>query len=256
MSTCRPSAPLHREDASLPRKLPSSSILMIEDDARLALMLADYLSERGLTIVHVMSGEAGLLELGKRAFDVVVLDVMLPGRDGFSVCRAIRERWDVPILLVSARGEESQRIAGLELGADDYVVKPFSPRELLARINAYTRHRRLAGTELDRELRVGAFVADRRAMTATLDGEPLPLAPSELQLLVALMERAGQVISRAQLFALVGGKGDDAFDRSVDVLVSRLRRKLGEDRGRRLIRTIRGLGYMLVAHPSTAFSGR
>lgn len=227
---------------------PSATVLLVEDDERLATFTAQYLTERGLLVVHAADGEVALREFQKRTFDVVVLDVMLPNRDGLSVCKTIRQTSDVPILLVTARGEETDRVLGLELGADDYVVKPFSPRELLARVTAFVRRHRGELLPKTSELRVGRLVAARSTMTASLDGEPLTLSPTEFQLLLRFMERPGRVLSRDQLLELVKGSAEEAFDRAIDVQVSRLRQKLGDD-GAGLIKTIRGVGYMLVAEP-------
>jgi two-component system OmpR family response regulator len=237
---------------------PSTAIavLLVEDDLRLGQFTASYLTDRGLSVRHVTSGAAALASVAALPYDVVVLDVMLPGKDGFAVCKAIRERSDVPILMLTARGEETDKVLGLELGADDYVVKPFSPRELLARIQAFVRRHRGDLTPRPRELRAGPLTLSAATMTASLDGHPLHLTHTEYQLLQKLMERPGRVMSRDQLLELVKGGTDEAFDRAIDVQVSRLRHKLAEaaeaaeateaDRGRSLIRTIRGVGYMLV----------
>jgi DNA-binding response OmpR family regulator len=229
--------------------MSSVFVLLVEDDERLGTFTAQYLTERGLNVVHVMDGEKALQVFRGGTFDIVVLDVMLPGRDGLSVCRAIRESSDVPILLVTARGEESDRVLGLELGGDDYIVKPFSPRELLARIQAFVRRRRGELLPRSGELRVGPLVADTGALELRLAGELVELSPTEFHLLVRLMERPGRVLSREQLLELVKGSADEAFDRAIDVQVSRLRQKLGDAWGHRLIKTIRGVGYMLVAEP-------
>ena len=231
--------------------IPSVFVLLVEDDERLGTFTAQYLTDRGLNVVRVTDGEKATAAFRRGTFDVVVLDVMLPGRDGLGVCRAIRESSDVPILLVTARGEESDRVLGLELGGDDYIVKPFSPRELLARIQAFVRRRRGDLLPKSGELRVGPLVANTGALEVRLDGVLIELSHTEFQLLVRLMERAGRVLSREQLLELVKGSADDAFDRAVDVQVSRLRQKLGDVWGQRLIKTIRGVGYMLVADPKS-----
>jgi DNA-binding response OmpR family regulator len=226
------------------------AVLLVEDDERLATFTMNFLTERGLAVVHVTEGDAALRQLRSRHFDVVVLDIMLPGKDGFSVCRTIRERSDVPILLVTARGEETDRVLGLELGADDYVVKPFSPRELLARLQAFVRRHRGDLAPKTTILRTGPLAVNTSTYTATLDGEVVTLSPTEFQLLVRFMERPGRVLSRDQLLELMKGSNDEAFDRAIDVQVSRLRQKLGDDkRGHGLIKTIRGVGYMLVVEP-------
>jgi DNA-binding response OmpR family regulator len=229
--------------------IPTSSVtvLFVEDDVRLATFTTDYLAARGVAVVHVTNGDAALEEVRRRPFDAVVLDVMLPGRDGFDVCRAIRARSDVPILMVTARGEETERVLGLELGADDYVVKPFSPRELLARLKAFVRRHRGDLAPKWVKLQVGPLTADTSTFTATLDGAPLTLTPTEFQLLVHFMERPGRVLTREQLLELMKGSADEAFERAVDVQVSRLRQRLGDDkRGHALVKTVRGVGYMLV----------
>lgn len=226
----------------------ATTVLFVEDDERLASFTKEYLTQRGLDIVHVTHGAAAYEAMRTRGFDAVVLDVMLPGEDGFTVCRRIRDSSDVPILLVTARGEETDRVLGLELGADDYVVKPFSPRELLARVQAFVRRRRGSLGRKTRTIIVGPLSVDTDAYAATLDGAPVALSPTELSLLVCFMERPGRVLTREQLLELTMGGADEAFDRAIDVQVSRLRQKLGESgRGQALIKTIRGVGYMLVA---------
>lgn len=230
---------------------PSITVLYVEDDERLATFTRDYLAERGLVVVHVTGGEAALVAARRQRFDVVVLDVMLPGADGFSVCKELRERSDVPVLLVTACGEETDRVLGFELGADDYVVKPFSPRELLARIQAFVRRHRGDLAPKAVELRVGALALSTATFAATLDGEALALSATEFQLLTCFMERPGRVLSRDQLLELMKGSAEEAFDRAIDVQVSRLRQRLGgEKQGHAIIKTIRGVGYMLVADRS------
>jgi two-component system, OmpR family, response regulator len=202
------------------------SILLVEDDARLAQFTAEAL---------------------RRAFDVVVLDLMLPKRDGMSVCRALRAKTDVPIIMVTARGEEADRVLGLESGADDYVVKPFSARELLARVRAVVRRDRREAGPGRQALRAGRLCLYGSSRRATLDGRELTLTSSEFDLLAALAEHRGRVLSREKLLDLVKGSAEEAFDRSIDVHISRLRQKLGDDgRHPSLIKTLRGLGYMLV----------
>jgi two-component system response regulator RstA len=222
-------------------------VLLVEDDARLATFTTNYLTERGLSVTPVTDGAAALSSLGAKRFDVVVLDVMLPGKDGFAVCKMIRAESDVPILMVTARGEETDRVLGLELGADDYITKPFSPRELLARIQSFVRRHRGDLVLRPSELRVGPLSLNQSTALASLDGIPLSLTHAEYVLLVKLMERPGRVLSRDQLLELVKGNAEEAYDRAIDVQVSRLRQKLGDaERSRALIRTIRGVGYMLV----------
>ncbi|MDP8998843.1 MAG: response regulator transcription factor, partial [Myxococcota bacterium] len=180
---------------------------------------------------------------------VVLLDLMLPGRDGVDVCRALRERMDVPIIMVTARTEEADRVMGLEGGADDYVSKPFSSRELLARIRAQARRARGQVGPAKTSVQAGDIAVDSGTMTATLKGELLVLTTFEFTLLRVLVERAGCVLSRERLLELLHGSADEAFDRSIDVHVSRLRHKLGDDpRNPLRLKTVRGVGYILAAN--------
>jgi DNA-binding response OmpR family regulator len=173
---------------------------------------------------------------------------MLPGKDGLEVCREVRARSDVPIVVLTARGEEADRVMGLELGADDYLAKPYSPRELLARIRAVTRRARGRAGPRDAVLTVGTLHLDPSSRRVTLGGEEIALTGYEFDLLRALAERAGRILSREQLMEAARGSADEAFDRSIDVHVSRLRQKLGDDPKRpRLIKTVRGVGYLLAA---------
>jgi two-component system OmpR family response regulator len=223
-------------------------VLLVEDDRRLARFTAVYLEEHGVLATHEADGESGLRAARTGRFDAVVLDLMLPGRDGFDVCRALRRESDVPILVLSARNEEADRVMGLEIGADDYLTKPFSARELLARIRANVRRARGLVAPQPAVIEVGPLVIDSGALRATLDGRELPLTGYELALLRVLAERRGQVLTREQLLDLAKGSAEDSFDRSIDVRVSRLRCKLGDDPRRpRMLKTVRGVGYVLVA---------
>jgi DNA-binding response OmpR family regulator len=222
------------------------SVVYIEDDARLARLTARYLESHGVRVTLAANGSEGLAEVAVHAPDVILLDLMLPGIDGIEVCRQLRLRTDAPIIMVTARGDEADRVLGLEGGADDYISKPFSSRELLARIRAQARRARgLTGPT--RELRVGKLVMNPHSMSAALDGDPLVLTTYEFKLLQALAERSGRVLGREQLVDLVRGSPDEAFDRSIDVHISHLRAKLNDDsRNPRLLKTVRGVGYMLV----------
>lgn len=223
------------------------SALLVEDDDRLARFTKEYLEQRGVNVTHVRDGERALVEQAKGAFDVVILDVMLPGRDGFDVCRALRRRTSVPVIVVTARTEESDRVLGLELGADDYLVKPFSPRELLARLQALVRRATGQVGPTAGLVRVGRLTIDLASMRAAVDGVDAPLTSGEFQLLRAFVERRGRVLSREQLLELATGSTEEAFDRAIDVRISRLRQKLGDDpKHPRIIRTIRGIGYLLA----------
>lgn len=222
-------------------------LLMIEDDERLAALTARYLRQYGLEVTLAGDGEAAIARIAAQVFDIILLDVMLPGRDGIEICRELRSRVDTPIIIVSARGDEADRVLGLELGADDYVSKPFSSRELLARVRAQVRRARGRSGPQDRPLRAGRVEVDPARRRATLDGNPLDLTGFEFGLLQVLVERAGRVLTRDQLLSLVHREADAAFDRSIDGHISRLRQKLSEDPRRpRILKTVRGAGYMLV----------
>jgi DNA-binding response OmpR family regulator len=221
-------------------------ILMIEDDERLAAMVREYLAGSGFRVsVRGTAGE-GLATLGREPFDALVLDVMLPDSDGFEVCRRVRASSDVPILMLTARGEPTDRIVGLELGADDYLPKPFEPRELLARLRAILRRRGVPEKRAG-ALRFGRLEIDRDARAVRLDGAERALTSYQFALLVAMAEHAGKVLSRETLMDLVKGEPLEAFDRSIDVHVSRIRAAIEDDpkRPRRII-TVRGAGYVFA----------
>lgn len=222
-------------------------MLVIEDDEKLARLTARYLETHGLAVTCAEDGEKGLGVFIRGVFDVVLLDVMLPGIGGIDVCREIRARSDVPVLMLTARGEEADRVMGLETGADDYIGKPFSSRELLARIRAQVRRaRRRTGPGL-KSLAVGPLRLDLAAMRVTVEGREVNVTSYEFALLRTLAERAGRVLSREQLLDLARGNAEEAFDRSIDVHISRLRQKLESDpRHPKLLKTVRGLGYMVA----------
>lgn len=224
------------------------TVLFVEDDARLARLTAAYLQTHGVAVTHVADGLAGLHAARTEQFDVVLLDLMLPGLDGLEVCRRIRERSDVPIIMLTARDGEVDRVLGLELGADDYMAKPFSSPELLARLRAHVRRfRGLAGPGATEEIQVGRLTVDPGSHTARLGKVTLNLTSYEFSLLRVLAMRAGRVLSREALLDLVTGSADEAFDRSIDVHISRLRQKLGDDaRDPRMLKTVRGVGYVLT----------
>jgi DNA-binding response OmpR family regulator len=222
-------------------------VLLVEDDLRLATLTREYLEGHGVAVVHVADGRRGQEEALSGRYDAVLLDLMLPGRDGLDVCREVRARSDVPIIVLTARGEEADRVMGLELGADDYLAKPYSPRELLARIRAVVRRAKGRAGPATEAVKVGGLVVDPASRRVVLDGKEIPLTGYEFALLLALARRAGRVLAREQLMELAKGSAEDAFDRSVDVHVSRLRQKLGDDPKRpRLIKTVRGAGYVLA----------
>ena len=219
---------------------------MIEDDARLGGMVRDYLAEAGFRVSVRETGADGLASLEREPYDALILDVMLPDLDGFEVCRRVRASSDVPILMLTARGAPTDRIVGLELGADDYLPKPFEPRELLARLRAILRRRKGTGSTAP-ALRFGRLEIDRDARIVRLDGEERALTSYQFDLLVALAEHAGRVLSRETLLDLMKGESLEAFDRSIDVHVSRIRAAIEVDpRKPRRIITVRGAGYVFA----------
>jgi DNA-binding response OmpR family regulator len=221
-------------------------ILMIEDDERLAAMVSDYLGEAGFRASRHVNGEDGLVALKRGRFDALILDVMLPDVDGFEVCRRVRATSDIPILMLTARGDATDRIVGLELGADDYLSKPFNPHELLARLKAILRRSQAAHSR-ESVLRFGRLEIDRDAYIARIDGRECSLTSYQFALLLALAQRAGRVMSRDELMDLVKGEPLDAFDRSIDVHISRVRAAIEDDvkHPRRII-TVRGVGYVFA----------
>ncbi len=220
-------------------------ILLIEDDPRLAGMVAEYLGEAGFRVSIAADGGTGLERLTRQSFDALVLDLMLPDMDGLEVCRQVRGRSDLPVLMLTARGDAMDRVVGLELGADDYLPKPFEPRELLARLRAILRRRQPEGAR--NVLRFGRLEIDRDARTVRLDGAERNLTAYQFTLLLALAEKAGRVLSRDALMDLVRGEALEAFDRSVDVHISRIRAAIEDDPRRpRRILTVRGAGYVFA----------
>jgi len=227
--------------------------LLVDDDRDLARLLEEYLVPHEVAVRHVDDGPKALAALERESFDVVLLDVMLPGIDGFEVCRRIRASSAIPIVMLTARGDDTDRIVGLETGADDYVPKPFNPRELLARVRAVLRRTR-GGAPVGRIV-VGPITLDAAALTVTKDGLPVALTSFEFRVLLELAKRAGETVTREELAGAVRdpkakGEYDPSVDRSLDVHVSRLRQKLEADpKDPRLIKTVRGVGYVL-ARPS------
>jgi DNA-binding response OmpR family regulator len=222
-------------------------VLVIDDDRGLRDLLAEYLSGRGLTVDTAPDGEEGIRRIRASSFDLVVLDIMMPGIDGLETTRQIRSFSSVPIIMLTARGDEMDRIVGLELGADDYLSKPFNPRELLARIQAVLR-RTPRTTKESTILHAGPVSIDTDRRSTTLNGENLELTTTEFEILRILVANAGRVIPRERLMEMARGEAWAAFDRSVDVHISHLRKKLGDDSKRpQWIKTIRGVGYSFAA---------
>ena len=227
-------------------------LLIIDDDVRLADMLREYLATSGAVVEARASGQGGLEAVAQAArlgapYDAVILDVMLPDLDGFEICRRLRAASDIPILMLTARGEETDRIVGLEIGADDYLPKPFNPRELLARLKAILRRRRDAGSGAPSILRFGRMEIDAGSRCVRVDGEARSVTSYQFDLLLALAGNAGRVLSRERLMDLARGEELEAFDRSIDVHISRLRAALEDAPAhpRRII-TVRGAGYVFA----------
>jgi two-component system phosphate regulon response regulator OmpR len=220
-------------------------ILLLEDDPRLAEMLSEYLGEAGYRITVAGLGATALQYLSAAQYDALVLDLMLPDMDGLDVCRQVRAKSDMPVLMLTARGDAIDRIVGLELGADDYLAKPFEPRELLARLRSILRRRSRADSSAPAALRFGRLEIDAAARAVRLDGMHCELTGYQFDLLAALAGKAGRVLSRDVLMDLVKGEHLEAFDRSIDVHMSRIRAAIEDDpkKPRRVI-TVRGAGYV------------
>ncbi len=220
-------------------------VLLVDDDSRLRELVTSYLSQNGCQVEAAADGRQGLQLIDSSVFDAVLLDVMMPGMDGFEVCRRIRQKSRVPVLMLTAKGDETDRVVGLELGADDYVAKPFSPRELLARIKAVVR--RSQPDAVAERLKVGDIEVDVPSRETKREGKVLELTGIEFDILVALMRRAGRVVPRDALLSEAGRNDVVVGERTVDVHISHLRQKLGDDsRTPRLIKTVRGVGYVLT----------
>jgi DNA-binding response OmpR family regulator len=223
----------------------AARILLIEDDRRLAEMVSEYLGEAGFRVAVAGDGRTGLAHLASEPYDALILDLMLPDMDGLELCRRLRATSDTPVLMLTARGDALDRVVGLEVGADDYLPKPFEPRELLARLRAILRRRGPGGPSAI--LRFGRLEIDRDARRVRVDGTERSLTSHQFAVLLALAERAGRVLSRDALMDLVRGQELEAFDRSIDVHVSRIRAVIEDDpkRPRRLL-TVRGAGYVFA----------
>jgi DNA-binding response OmpR family regulator len=220
-------------------------VLLIDDDAKLNALLVEYLSRFNFSVRAAVHPNEGLHALKVDPPDIVILDVMLPDMDGFAVCRKVRETSRVPIIMLTARGDVTDRVVGLELGADDYVPKPFEPRELLARMQAVLR--RGARDVPEEQVRAGPLEVNWTTSSVRLHGRSIPVTSAEFELLGLLVRNRGRVLSRDRIIDETRGIDWDAYDRSIDVLISRLRQKLGDDpRQPTFIRTVRGLGYSFI----------
>lgn len=223
-------------------------LLMIEDDARLAAMVGDYLRQCGFAVEHAPDGARGLQALHRERADLVILDLMLPDADGLVLCRQIKAEHPVAVLMLTAKGDPMDRIVGLEIGADDYLPKPFEPRELLARIRAVLRRGAAEpGPARAQPLRFGSLEIDREARSVSVGGVLREITAHQFDLLLVLAERAGRVLSRDQLMEAVRGRELEAFDRSIDVHMGRIRQAIEADpKHPRRILTVRGVGYVFA----------
>jgi two-component system phosphate regulon response regulator OmpR len=229
------------------RSLTTPHILVVDDDPELRALLASYLGSNGFTVAVAGDGVAMWSALAQTAADAIVLDLMLPGEDGLALTRALRVKSSVPILMLSARGEEVDRVIGLEVGVDDYLAKPFGPRELLARLRALLRRSHTNGIEVSAvdAPSFGPFTLDMLSHRLLRDGQEVPLTSADYELLAVLLVHPNRVLSRDMLFDLLRGYERDAFDRSIDNRVARLRRKIERDPSApAFIRTIRSEGYL------------
>lgn len=231
-------------------------LLLVDDDLKLCRLVRQYLEPLGYTISTAHTGPDGLEMALAGEFDAVILDVMLPRLDGFEVLKSLRAESNVPVLMLTGLGEEADRIVGLEIGADDYLPKTFSTRELLARLRAVIRRSRITASERREEtqpaVNVGELRVDPESRAASLAGQPIALTAVEFDLLLSLARASGRVKTRERLLLEVAERDFEAFDRSIDVHISSLRRKLGDDpKSPQFIQTIRGVGYMMLK-PGTA----
>lgn len=238
----------NRPSLSCALRIMETKILIIDDDAKLNRLLSEYFARFNYETRAVTRGDDAFILLERWLPDIIILDVMLPGMDGFEVCRRLRAKLDIPVIMLTARGDVTDRVVGLELGADDYLPKPFDPRELTARIQSVLRRGRSATAH---PARFGDLAIDFAAHAASLAGRPLDLTSMEFELLALFARNPGAVLDRNIIFERLKGLDSESYDRSIDVLVSRLRQKLGDDpRGPRFLRTIRGSGYKFIAKES------
>jgi DNA-binding response OmpR family regulator len=221
----------------------AQKILIVEDETQIARLVRLYLEEAGYTAVEIHSGDQAMPAFRHEQPDLVILDLNLPGREGLDICRDLRRASDVPVIMLTARDEEADRLIGLEIGADDYVVKPFSPREVVARVRAVLR--RTSGQEKPPDLlRIGSLMLDTAGYRASINNAALTLTPSEFEILTALARNSGRVLTRLQLLEETQGVAYEGYERTIDQHVKNLRRKMEDDLGQeRLIHTVHGIGY-------------
>lgn len=225
----------------------SGKILVVDDEAKIVKLVRSYLEQAGFAVVEAGDGQTALIQARREKPDLVVLDLGLPGMDGLEVARTLRRERETPIIMLTARIEDTDKIVGLELGADDYVTKPFNPRELVARVRAVLR-RTTGATPAAETLRAGALLLDLGGHQATLDGRPLDLTPTEFELLAVLLRHPNRAFTRLELLDRVQGDAYEGYERTIDAHIKNLRAKLGDDPRRpRYIQTVFGVGYKLGA---------
>ncbi len=225
----------------------TANILLIDDDAELATLVSEFLTPQGYAIAHASDGEQGLMQAQQHQYDLILLDVMMPKLDGFEVLKRLRPKVLTPVIMLTARGDDLDRILGLEMGADDYLPKPFNPRELSARIKAMLRRQKIASQrDKTAPLRSASLLLDPATQQALCHDQPLSLTGTEFATLQLLMQQAGQLVSKDQISEKVLGRKLAPFDRSIDMHISNLRKKCSEIDEHEIIRTIRGAGYIFV----------
>ena len=231
------------------QEVPPYRVLLVEDDAPLASMVADFLSANDFEVTIEGRGDVAAERILRESPDAVVLDVNLPGQDGFTVCKTVRDQYYGAILMLTARGEEVDEVLGLEAGADDYLAKPVRPRALLARLRTHLR-RITPSEEASQPVVVGSLVVDPSRRSVEIEGQYIELTTAEFDLLKLLAENAGRTLSRNDIYQQIHGMKYDGLDRSIDLRISRLRKKLGDDPSRpQRIKSVRGVGYMLAVEP-------
>jgi len=226
----------------------SAKILVVDDEAKIVKLVRSYLEQGGFSVVEAGDGQTALIQARREKPDLVVLDLGLPGIDGFEVARILRRERNVPIIMLTARIEDTDKIVGLELGADDYITKPFNPREVVARVRAVLRRSTAAAEPLTGTLSAGPLVLDQSGHTATLDGRLLDLTPTEFELLAIFLQSPGRAFTRLELLDRVQGDAYEGYERTIDAHIKNVRAKLGDDpRHPRFIQTVFGVGYKLGA---------
>ncbi len=226
----------------------AAKILVVDDEARIVKLVRSYLEQGGFSVVEAGDGQTALIQARREKPDLVVLDLGLPGIDGFEVARILRREGNVPIIMLTARVEDTDKIVGLELGADDYITKPFNPREVVARVRAVLRRSAPAAEPLPSLLSAGPLVLDPAGHLATLDGRMLDLTPTEFDLLSVFLQNPGRAFTRLELLDRVQGDAYEGYERTIDAHIKNVRAKLGDDpRHPRFIQTVFGVGYKLGA---------